>query len=139
MSERNAMHALAAGRIVGEVIKRVAEGDHPTTPAFTNEILEDALIEVHRLFTAEQAQLATAQERIATLESLDTSHLPYEKGWQDGRTDAWECYQRLAEPLEARLREAVEYLDSNPLNAIGARSILHRKMADALAGAKEGE
>lgn len=58
------MHALAAGRIVGEVIKRVAEGDNPTTPAFTNEILEDALIEVHRLFMAEQAQLATANERL---------------------------------------------------------------------------
>ncbi len=70
MSERNAMHALAAGRIVGEVIKRVAEGDHPTTPAFTNEILEDALIEVHRLFTAEQAQLATAQERLREAERL---------------------------------------------------------------------
>jgi len=64
------MHALAAGRIVGEVIKRVAEGDHPTTPAFTNEILEDALIEVHRLFTAEQAQLATAQERLREAERL---------------------------------------------------------------------
>lgn len=66
-----------------------------------------------------QSQLATAQARIATLESLDTSHLPYEKGWQDGRTDAWECYQRLAEPLEARicqlearLREAERLLRS---------------------------
>ena len=68
MSERNAMHALAAGRIVGEVIKRVREGDHPTAPAFTNEILEDALIEVHRLFTAEQdanAALVAAGDAMA--------------------------------------------------------------------------
>ncbi len=31
------------------------------------------------------------------------------------------------------LREAVEYLDSNPFNEIGSGSILHRQMRDALA------
>ncbi|MDG9858542.1 hypothetical protein N7403_32265, partial [Pseudomonas nitroreducens] len=33
------------------------------------------------------------------------------------------------------LREAVEYLDSNPFNEIGSGSILHRQMRDAIAGA----
>lgn len=48
------------------------------------------------------------------------------------------CRRELATANE-RLREAVEYLDSNPLNSIGARSILHRKMADALAGSAKAE
>lgn len=50
------MHALAAGRIVGEVMKRVREGDCPTTPKFSNETLEDALLEVHHLFQREQEE-----------------------------------------------------------------------------------
>lgn len=43
---------------------------------------------------------------------------------------------RIAE-LERAMREAVEYLDSSSLNAIGSESKLHRFMRDALA--KHGE
>jgi hypothetical protein len=48
------MHTLAAGAIVGSVKKRIAQGDCPTEPPFDRETLEDALMEVHRLFEAEQ-------------------------------------------------------------------------------------
>lgn len=57
------MHPLAAGLITGSVIKRVAQGDCPAEPAHSVETLEDALIEVNRLFQAEQKvreQLETA-------------------------------------------------------------------------------
>lgn len=57
------MHTLAAGAIVGSVKKRVAQGDCPTEKAFDVETLECALMEVHRLFEAEQREretLATA-------------------------------------------------------------------------------
>lgn len=36
--------------------------------------------------------------------------------------------------LEAAIRESVEYLDSNPLNSVGAGSQLHRQLRAALQG-----
>ncbi|MDP8986652.1 MAG: hypothetical protein M3N97_16740 [Pseudomonadota bacterium] len=57
------MHPLAAGAVTGSVIKRVSQGDCPTEPAHSVETLEEALIEVNRLFQAEQKvreQLETA-------------------------------------------------------------------------------
>lgn len=50
------MHTLAAGAIVGSVKKRIAQGDCPSEKAFDVETLECALMEVHRLFEAEQRQ-----------------------------------------------------------------------------------
>lgn len=52
-------------------------------------------------------------------------------GWQAGA--AWQRTQSAGGP--DALREAVEYLDDNPFNEIGAGSILHRAMRDALAAA----
>lgn len=63
--EHKLMHTLAAGRIV----KRVREDDCPTTPKFSNETLEDALLEVHRLFEAEQKERAERDARIEAQES----------------------------------------------------------------------
>lgn len=64
------MHTLAAGRIVGSVRKRLAQGDCPTEPAFDRETLEDALLEVHRLYEAEfqeREQLKANWDRVAKL------------------------------------------------------------------------
>lgn len=48
------MHALAAGLITGSVIKRASQGDCPTEPEHSVETLEEALIEVNRMFQVEQ-------------------------------------------------------------------------------------
>lgn len=58
------MHTLAAGRIVGSVQKRLAQGDCPTEPPFDRETLEEALLEVHRLFVREQAIRAALEDGI---------------------------------------------------------------------------
>lgn len=58
------MHTLAAGAIVGSVKKRISQGDCPTEKAFDVETLEGALMEVHRLFEAEQRQRENLQERL---------------------------------------------------------------------------
>lgn len=44
----------SCGAVTGSVIKRVSQGDCPTEPAHSVETLEEALIEVNRLFQAEQ-------------------------------------------------------------------------------------
>lgn len=59
------MHTLAAGAIVGSVKKRIAQGDCPTEKAFDVETLEGALMEVHRLFEAEQRQREQLEKLLA--------------------------------------------------------------------------
>lgn len=59
------MHPLAAGAIVGSVKKRIAQGDCPTEKAFDVETLEGALMEVHRLFEAEQRQREKLEKLLA--------------------------------------------------------------------------
>ncbi len=48
---------------------------------------------------------------------------------------SWQSTQSVVAVVPDALREAVEYLDDNPFNEIGAGSILHRAMRDALAAA----
>lgn len=70
------MHPLAAGAITGSVIKRASQGDCPTEPAHSVETLEETLIEVNRMFQAEQkirtemeAALGKAVTRIEMVEA----------------------------------------------------------------------
>lgn len=39
-----------------------------------------------------EEQIKRLRGELDELRALDTSHLPYEKGWQDGRADAWAAY-----------------------------------------------
>jgi hypothetical protein len=73
------MHPLAAGAIVGTVIKRIAEGDCPTTPAFDVETLESALVEVNRMFQAEQKIRDQLQAAVTELIPL-AQHQEYAEG-----------------------------------------------------------
>lgn len=66
------MHTLAAGAIVGSVKKRIAQGDCPTEKAFDVETLEGALMEVHRLFEAEQRQREKLEKLLADAISSTT-------------------------------------------------------------------
>jgi hypothetical protein len=50
-------------------------------------------------------ELTALRARVAELEAADTSQQPYDKGWQDGRTDAWQAYQA---QLAAAERDAAE-------------------------------
>lgn len=59
------MHVLAAGAIVGSVKKRIAQGDCATEKTFDVETLECALMEVHRLFEAEQRQREKLEKLLA--------------------------------------------------------------------------
>jgi len=70
------MHTLAAGRIVGSVKKRIAQGDCPTEKAFDVETLEEALVEVHRLFEAEQRQREKLETSLRRIKHAVDSHVP---------------------------------------------------------------
>ena len=79
------------------------------------------------------------QERAAFVEWYGTPkafEAGDKNGWSGIAWAAWRARSSMPVGVPDALREAVEYLDDNPFNEIGAGSILHRAMRDALAAAQ---
>jgi hypothetical protein len=81
-----------------------------------------------------EAELAAANKNIEGFETANTSSLPYEKGWQDGRDDAWQAYQA---ELAAARKDAARYrwlrseLDRvDPMFSVVAKAHYDRRSSD---------
>lgn len=80
--------------------------DHPWLPGINEQI--EALPVAER-----DATIAALQKRIDDYERADTSQQPYEKGWQDGRNDAWQAYQAEVERYKEAIHAMLGWLESD--------------------------
>ena len=143
LAERDALRAeLAEVKGREAVAWRVTgAGGLTVTPEYPKWAEDDSRLLIESLYTAPQpAQSAPidvfeeGQWWLVELDSIVANGTPDQKRAMAVVRNLLSCWQRTQSAgVLGALREAVEYLDDNPFNEIGADSILHWAMRDALA------
>lgn len=104
-------------------------------------LLTAAFDDVQQALTERDATIAALQKRIDNYERSDTSHQPYENGWQDGRKDAWQAYSGQRDATIAELRQACAEkqagIDSLMAHQAELRTINDRVHLDTIAALRE--
>jgi hypothetical protein len=75
------MHALAAAAVVNSVRRRVSQEDCPTEPPFDIETLQDALLELDRLLSAEMVRSHEESAEVQRLQGFFLAYPRDKNGW----------------------------------------------------------